>query len=190
MTKYYYNNLDLRLLLNLLAESHGPATCLRVLALFDTEFNEALIVPDIIFPTFPPQISKRECTKNIAFDDGKTIKQKEVEIYNLDVSFEEAPASRGILMFMENISSMYTIELFPPTKKTCVIPVPVSKRSEKKSAVKSKDIHMTKIDNVVHKVLEDLEVSKEYRIRVNTIVDGHTLGHRTESFGPLKSKNY
>ena len=85
---------------------------------------------------------------------------------------------------------MYTIELFPPTKKTCVIPVPMAKRREEKSAIESEDIRLTKIDNVVHKILEDLEVSKEYKIRVNTIVDGHTLGYRTESFGPLKPINY
>ena len=189
MTKYYYNNVDLRLLLNLLAESHGPAICLRVLALFDTDFNEELIVPDINFPTFPPKIRKRQSSKNVAFENEKMVKQEEVEIYNLDVSFEEAPARKGILMYMTNISFMYTIELFPPTKRTCVIPIPVVKENEPKSAFKSEDIHLTKLDNIKHKLLEDLEVSKEYTIRVNTIVDGHTLGFRTESFGPLRPNN-
>ena len=190
MTKYYYNNLDLRLLLDLLAESRGLAISLRVLALFDAEFSEELIVPDIIFPNLPPKIGKCETSKNVAIDDGKPFKQDEVEIYNLEVSFEEAPANKGILMFMENVSSLYTIELSPPTKTTSIIPVPKAKISKKKSHLESEDIELTKRSNVVHAVLADLEVSKEYKIRVNTIVDGKILAYRTESFGPIKSNNF
>ena len=37
----------MRLLLNLLAETHGSSTSLRVLALFDPEFNTELKIPEI-----------------------------------------------------------------------------------------------------------------------------------------------
>ena len=36
--------------------------------------------------------------------------------------------------------------------------------------------------------ITNLEISKEYTIRVNTIINGKTLGYKTESFGPLQEK--
>ena len=184
MTKYYYKNTDLRLLLNLLAESHGPATSLRVLALFDSEFNKDLKVPDIIFPTLPPTKSKRVGSKNISVDDGGMFEQEEVEYYNLDVSFDHAPANEGILAEMKgDISVMYTVEIFPHTKETSIVAVTLPPRGQQPPSLNEDEIEMAKKDDKVGNVtLKELTPSKEYTICVNTVVDGKTLACKMETF--------
>ena len=59
LKQYFFGNPDVRMLLNLLKESKGLASALRVLALFDENFYEDLKVPDIYFPNLPPKIEKR-----------------------------------------------------------------------------------------------------------------------------------
>ena len=193
LTKYYFNNKDLRLLLDLLAESHGPATSLRVLALFDTELNLSFKAGDIKLKQSLKY--KREDSKNVAIDDGETFVQEEVEVYDLQVSFKNATAKEEMLKHMNEMSFMYTIEIFPPTKKCSVIPVTFETQSKKQSNVLEVDmvekgdkdkigIRLTELEN--EKTLKELEVTKEYTIRVNTVVNGKTLASKIESFGPLK----
>ena len=178
--------------MNLLAESHGTATSLRVLALFDSDFNKNLKVPDIIFPTLPPTKSKRVGSKNISIDDGGQFEQEEVEFYNLEVSFDHAPANKGILAEMrKDISFMYTVEVFPPTKKTSIVAVPVPTPGNKPASPSEEEIEMEKKgDKVGNVILEELEPTKEYTICVNTVVDGKTLACKMETFKwGHKSKN-
>ena len=179
-------------MLNLLAESHGPATSLRVLALFDSEFNKDLKVPDINFPTLPPTKSKRIGSKNISIDDGGMFEQEEVEFYNLDISFDPAPANEGILAEMKkDISLMYTVEIFPPTKKTSIDAVTIPIQAQQPPNPNEDEIEMAKKgDKAGNVTLYELEPSKEYTICVNTVVDGKTLACKMETFKwGNKSKN-
>ena len=184
LTKYYYEHSDLRLLLNLWAESHSLATSLKVLALFDPQFNKDLKVPDINFPNLPPKKAKRTGLKSICIDDGGVFEHQVVEIYNLDVSFDHAPANDGILAeIKKNIPFMYTVEIFPSTKKTSIIVVDVPLHLQKPSTQKYDDIEMENIrDNAGNVTLEELELSKEYTISINTVVDGKTLACKVKTF--------
>ena len=176
MTKYYYDNHGLKLILDLLAESHGATTCLRVLALFDSEFNEELVVPGIIFPCMP----KFKGVNNI--EEMRNDTERNVQCYDLHVKFQDAPSKAGILEFMNVKTFSYIISLHPPTKST----------SSFKIMAKKKYNHtgegMEKSPQEYFCMLEDLDISKEYVIRIDTNLNGKVLGNRREYFGPIRYK--
>ena len=191
LCKYYYGNPDLRLLLNLLAESSGTETSLRVLALFDRELNNSFKPEDIKFQ-FQKQHSRLSST-NVVREKNcqKTFIQKEIEVYDVKVTFKHAPARNGIISHMKEIQRdiqfMYTIELSPATKTTYVIPVIIDRPKFANDQLSIEDKEGTTKSNLVKELehiapLRDLEFSKEYSVRVNTIVNGKTLAYRTETF--------
>ena len=201
----------MRLLLNLLAKTHGPSTSLRVLALFDPEFNKEMKIKSIDTgekidgKVVAPKIRMRQSAQNIIVDDSGEFEQEKVEVYNLDVSFDDAPAlTDGVLSIMKcyepDTSFMYTIELFPPTKKTSVIACTRDQvTNSKDSKEKSEETELEKLENGTElrekstgqfkETLEDLEIKQEYTVRVNTVVNGKTLSSKVIHLDPIKSKN-
>ena len=178
MTKYYYDNHDLKLILDLLAESHGATTCLRVLALFDSEFNEELVVPDIIFPSMP-KFKSVNTTEQMMNN-----KERQVRCYDLPLKFRDAPFKAGMLRFMEVKTFSYIISLYPPTKSTSSYEIMA------KTKYIQKEGEIEKSPQEYFCMLEDLDISKEYVIRIDTNLNGKELGNRTEFFGPIKKKYY
>ena len=75
MTKYYFDNPDLKLLLDLLDAVHGTATCLQVLSLLDSEFNEEWVIPDIV-------ITAASNLRSTFSGDMKTDKENQMQNYN------------------------------------------------------------------------------------------------------------
>ena len=195
----------MKLLLNLLAETHGPSTSLRVLALFDVDFNKELKVKTIDTgrkvdgKKVLPEITQRQSSQNIIDDESGEFEQEKVEVYNLDVYFDDAPAlNDGVLKVMKDCTSdtsiMYTIELFPPTKKTSVIPyqVPEIKESKEEPEEAEKLEMNEKGENNSRQwrgKLEELEIKQEYTVRVNTVANGKTLSSKVIHLDPIKSKN-
>ena len=201
MERYYFENRDLRFLLDLLADSSGISSSLRVLALFDQEFNNSFKPGDIKFTEGP--CYKRKGKRNVAIGEGNLLEQEEQDVYDLTVTFEHARALNGVFSHMKDISLIYTIELIQDTQKIYVIPVQIE--SQKKYAngdlgvAEKGDIEATGLalidktgastmgsqSNQVKELetiepLRYLSVSKEYAIRVNTIVNGKTLAYTTE----------
>ena len=184
-----------------------------MLALFDKELNNSFKPADIKFPD-EPKYHKRKSSKNIATDDGSILQQREEDVYDLQITFQHAPAINGVFSHMKDISLMYTVELFPPTPKTSVIPVIIGNHkkcanndlelgekentdgthlalNEKTSdwqypAISEATPVKTELENI--EPLKDLQIPQEYWIRVNTRVNGKTLAYRTEWFGPIKPK--
>ena len=130
--------------------------------------------------------------------------QEKVEVYDLDVYFDDAPAlTDGVLKVMKgyktDTSFMYTIELFPPTKKTSVVScqVPETRENKEKSekVEKEEGEEMKKMENgengsgELRAKLEELEIKQEYTVRVNTVVNGKTLSSKVIHLDPIKSKN-
>ena len=189
MAKYYYDNQDLRLLLDMLDVSHGSATCLRVLALFDSEFNDELVVPDIIFPS-PPKMTKLESSDKKSNDIELDAYENSVRSYNLEIKFHDAPSKDGILSFINASNLQYVISLYPTTKSTSIITVLVNSKTVNPIGRKIDDKHKAESLQEYTCMLEDLNVSTEYFIRINTVLNGKVLGYRTESFGPIKYKAY
>ena len=185
--------------MDLLAESNGPATSLRVLSLFDTEFNESFRPKDIVLKKVKQY--ERQSSSNVVLDGDDMFEPQKVDVYDLKISFKNASAKDTILKEMKNLTFMYTIEVFPPTSKTSVIPVTCEEEENKRNIapvdlaekgdnditngmpLKEKEGANCKDD-----VIEALDVSKEYQIRVNTILNGKPVASTMESFGPLKLK--
>ena len=169
--------------MDFLAESHGRATSLRILSLFDTEFNEIFRVPDIVFPKLPPRIEKRVTINNILTCIGDKCEEEKQDRYDLEVSFDHAPANDTIFKHMSDKDHfLYTVEILPRTTKSSVNAVEnTSNHSEA-----GKDELGEKGKKAGNITLLDLEPSKQYTIRVNTVVNGITLGSRKETIGPVK----
>ena len=180
----------MRLLLDLLAECHGPATSLRVLALFDKEFNKELMVPDITFPNLPPKIEKRKTTKNlIGLEETTCIEQYE-ERYDMEITFKPAPAEYTLFHYMKNMVFIYTIELSPSTTKTSIIPIANlgDKTLELDGTFGKTSSTSGKWKQVGEShLLENLDPAKEYTVQVNTVVNGITLASIIETFGSINT---
>ena len=181
MTKYYFDNPDLKLLLDLLDAVHGTATCLQVLSLLDSEFNEEWVIPDIV-------ITAASNLRSTFSGDMKTDKENQMQNYNLRIRFEDAPSRAGISDYMNVINFGYMVSLYPPTKSTSSIKISI--RSESHSSVNNKNLDVqNETTSLEHScTLVDLDVSREYAIRIETILNGKILGNRTEFFGPIKCK--
>ena len=201
LERYYYNSKDLRLLLDLLAESSGAAASLRVISQFDTEFNLSFNPGDVKLTKIDqdPIFS----SKNIIGEGDDPFEQTKIDAYGVKVNFEHAPAYTGIYKHMKNLAYMYTIEVLEKTgdttKKIQVIPIAIDNNasSDKENLGSKKQINNDGTDipliSGTSPVLEmesvepitNLDMSKEYIIRVNTMINGKTLGYKIESFGPV-----
>ena len=182
MTKYYYDNHDLKLLLDLLNVNHGTATCLRILALLDSEFNDELVVPDILF-TAPPKFRTHTSDQKYNDKEGKKVRN-----YDLEIGFQDAPSRAGILKYANMTNFCYMVSLHPRTESTSCAQISVRSESKNSMCSKNDDLVTTNQSLQYTYMLEDLDASKEYAVRIDTIVNGQTLGNRTEFFGPIKLK--
>ena len=97
----YYNNKDLKLLLDLLAASSGIAPCIRILCLFDKNLRQMAKVGNL---KFMHQENEAE---------GKV---------DLGVEFEDPTAIKNIFSQLDNAVCVYTIEITPtlPSVSICM----------------------------------------------------------------------
>ena len=126
MDKYYYNNKDLKLLLDLLATNSGVVTSLRVLALFDKSLREKCKPGDLTFSK--PHYHERKTETNIANEEGVTERIDKTKVYDIGLRFSDAPASNQIFAFLKSSTCLYTIEILPPTPNFSVEAVKVRMR--------------------------------------------------------------
>ena len=195
LDNYYYNNKDLRLLLDLLSERSGYAASLRVLALFDKELSLKFKPGDldISFKDF----RQRKAEINIWNQEGKiTQEENESKTYDINVKFLAAPAMDEIISRIKTITSvtcMYTVEILPPTPRSSVKPVTVDNimaqddindmREEGKGGTEAIKL-TTSTSKLLNVVLEGLDTSTEYCICVSTVVNGRSLAQRSERIKP------
>ncbi len=91
----YYNNRDLKLLLDLLAESSGIAPSIRVMSLFDKRFRGRTQ-------------AKNLCVERTGAD-------------TVSACFEDAPTLTDIFAHIDGVACIYTVEIRPPTaSSSCV----------------------------------------------------------------------
>ena len=160
MNKYYYENPDLWLLLNLLTETQGLGSSLRILSLFDAKITTHFKATDVkITLAKQPIADEGEDAENIRFA--------------VNVLFSDAPAKDGIFKHLKvdmKKTIMYTTELFPSMTNSTLKQPPKS--------IPNKDVFVSQID----------DISKEYTVRVSTWVNGKVLAFEEVSFGPLRKK--
>ena len=160
LNKYYYENPDLWLLLNLLTETQGLGSSLRILSLFDARITSHFKATDVkITLAKQPIADEGEDAENIRFA--------------VNVLFSDAPAKDGIFKHLKEDMKktiMYTTELFPSMTNSTLKQPPKS--------VPNKDVFVSQID----------DISKEYTVRVSTWVNGKVIAFEEVSFGPLRKK--
>ena len=90
----YYNNRDLKLLLDLLAESSGIAPSIRIMSLFDKDFR--------------------------GLSEPTNLKVEMTDDNNVTVEFDDAPTMKEIFPHIKQVACIYTVEIQPPTKNSSV----------------------------------------------------------------------
>ncbi len=95
----YYNNKDLKLLLDLLAESSGIAPSIRILSLFDPEFRSK------------SEVRALRVKRSVTDEKGDAAV----------VEFEDAMTVRDIFSEVHEIAVIYTVEITPPTSRSSVV---------------------------------------------------------------------
>ena len=191
----YYNNKDLKLLLDLLATSSGIATSLRVLALFDKNLRFKSEPSDlrVSLVSYHDTVEESDTTIN---EEGQITGTK---VYDVDVEFGDAKAFKELFSQIKKAAFVYTVEINPPTARSSIkaikpfVEVPTGVENGADVGVEMQPL--TTIQNVTpeHRPtasrmkvsLYDLDPRLEYSIRVCTIVNGKTISRKTEK---LKSK--
>ena len=114
LNKYYYNNRDLKLLLDLLAANSGAETSLCVLALFDNGLGDSCRPGDLKFTK--PHYHETETETNIANEIGVIERIDKTKVYDIGLMFEDCPAMTQIFSFIKHAVFLYTVEVLPSTR--------------------------------------------------------------------------
>ena len=161
----YYNNRDLKLLLNLLTCSSGLAPSIRILSLFDADFRAKSEV--------------RNLSVNRS-DSGETVK----------VEFADAVSVAEIFSQAKEVAFIYTVEILPATPKSSVaIFNPGAGDSHGHGVTNATgDTEMQPLNNGKAKSTEfvGLDPDKEYSIVISTVADGRTIARKREIIKPKK----
>ena len=125
----YYNNKDLKLLLDLLASSSGIAPCIRILCLFDKNLRQMAKVGNLKF-MHQENETEGKVDLGVEFEDPKAIKNifsqldNAVCVYTIEItpslpsvshfkkSFGISRHPKNILKFLESLKIFYTFCLF------------------------------------------------------------------------------
>jgi len=195
----YYNNKDLKLLLNLLAESSGLASALRILALFDDDLRVKMQPSKV-------KITKSAMPKYISTTDEAN--DEDSKEYDVKVSFLNAEAVEHIFSDKDAFSHLYTVEISPPTDKCAQVTsirIGADGKPKKGPSIFAFETTEENYDDIVdiggqgepdtvalklgqNKTpstrmsvsLDGLSLEQEYVIRVCTVVNGHTIAKKTE----------
>ena len=198
----YYNNRDLKLLLDLLATSSGIATSLRVMALFDKTLRFKSEPSDLKVSLVQYHDTHLEY-ENVASEEGGIQESTErSKVYDVEVEFGDARAMKELFSQIKKVACVYTVEINPPTARSSIKAVKVGQsyadvvkgsfdgsgvEMQPLTTIQQTSSNQTGKDSTMKVCLYDLEPSKEYMIRVCTIVNGKTISRRTERIKPKSS---
>lgn len=121
MENIYYNNRDIKLLLDLLATCSGVEQSLRILVLFDSKLKSYLCPGDLKFvdQSYHSYIPVNEVNiSTIAGVHEETCVKKLV--YDLSIEFSEAIIMTHLLRNVKDIVGIYTVEIYPRTPRSTI----------------------------------------------------------------------
>jgi len=162
----YYNNRDLRMLLDLLATSSGVAPAIALMTLFDKDFREAM-KPEIRYV-----MASRE--KGIA-----------------EVQFQEPKSGvRAALTDIHGVHLMYVAEILPPTDTAVevfdskFVPDEECNENGKEASICRGDIELAPLKGFIQRAsFSGLKKDVKYTIKIRTIVNGKTICSTSENVG-------
>ena len=201
---FYFNNPDLKLLLDLLAVASGIPHSLRILVLFDRSFRLRFQPGPFKFTNLYYHDSNGKI--NIAEkDSGMSVEEKRKNVFNVTLEFKEAVAINKVFGKRKELSCIYTVEILPRTARSSITTAinlgnsgwKWALQEMKRHKLESQSTPQTKVKEL-EKVSEksmftnwkvrlyDLEIEKEYTIRASTIINGKSIAQRIEK---LKAKD-
>ena len=155
----YYNNRDLKLLFDLLAQSSGVSLSIKILSLFDKQFRQK----------FQPNLLKfnKDCINN------KCVLQ-----------VEEQESYKTMSSLINKGAVVYTIELLPPVSKCPVATLTFNKDKVNVFNAQLRSFQISIIcylfqDVCKEVVFEDIDASITYKIRVTTNMNGKAVARKT-----------
>eukprot|EP00095_Tigriopus_kingsejongensis_P004023 maker-scaffold5_size1054832-snap-gene-1.14 protein:Tk04023 transcript:maker-scaffold5_size1054832-snap-gene-1.14-mRNA-1 annotation:"leucine-rich repeat-containing protein 8d-like" len=157
----YYNNRDLKLLLDLLAQTSGVAPAIRILALFDKGFKENTLPSDF----------------RVIRDGDKA-----------EIIFRDPPTVKELFSGSSDVTVTYTVELLPstPTSSVFVFTVGSDRESYTINAVGDTEQPITNNEGKTRRAFfTDLDPTEEYTIRACTVIGGRAIARRIEKVQPL-----
>ena len=201
---FYFKNPDLKLLLDLLAVSSGVTQSLRILVLFDRNFRLRFQPGPFKFSNlyFHDNHGKIHIAEK---DSGMSVEEKRKNVFNVSLIFKESVAVNKVFGKQNNISCIYTVEIFPPTARSSITKaINLGKRGwrwalkemrrQKLESVSSPSGQVSELEQVSEQSLfknwkvrlYDLEIEKEYTVRACTILNGRCIAQRIDK---LKAKD-
>jgi len=158
----YYNNRDLRLLLDLLATSSGVAPAIAIMTLFDKDFREAM-KPKIKYVVVSRELGIAE----VQFQEPKT-------------------GVRAALADIRGVHLMYIAEISPPAKSAVEA---FESKYVPEEGETNDDIEMAPLCGFIQRAcFHGLNKDVQYTIKVSTVVNGRTICQVSEDIEDYHEK--
>jgi len=160
----YYNNVDLRLLLELLTTSSGVAPAIAMMTLFDKGFRDAM----------KPKIKHIVASRELGI---------------AEVQFQEPKSGvRACLADLPGVHLMYVAEIIPPANTAVeafeskyVMEGGVENGSFSHLDEAKKDVEMGKLRGPIQRAcFEGLKKNVDYSMKISTVVNGRTISEVCE----------
>jgi len=163
----YYNNRDLRLLLDLLATSSGIAPAIAIMTLFDRKFMNAM----------------RPTIRYIAADRHKGI---------ANVQFVEPKTGvRVALADISGVHLMYLAEIIPPADTAVEAFETVDDEEEEEAENLAKDMEMAPLavsGHVLRASFWGLKKDQQYTMKISTVLNGRTISQISQGIEEYHEK--
>ena len=133
------------------------------------------------------------------------MEEKRKNVFNVSLIFKESVAVNKVFGKQNNISCIYTVEIFPPTARSSITKAHnlgkrgwrwalKEMRRQKLESVSSPSGQVSELEQVSEQSLfknwkvrlYDLEIEKEYTVRACTILNGRCIAQRIDK---LKAKD-
>ena len=121
MENIYFNNRDIKLLLDLLATCSGIEQSLRILVLFDSNLKSYFCPGDLEFvhETFHAYVPINEV--NISTISGIQEEACQMKIvYDVSIEFSESIIMANLLNNVDDLVGIYTVEIYPRTPRSTI----------------------------------------------------------------------
>jgi len=160
----YYNNVDLRLLLELLTTSSGVAPAIAMMTLFDKGFRDAI----------KPKIKQMVASRELGI---------------VEVQFEEPKSGiRACLADLPGVHLMYVAEIIPPAdtaveafESKYVMEGGVENGSFSQLEEAKNDLELGKVRRHIQRAcFEGLKKDVDYSMKISTVVNGRTISEVCE----------
>ena len=121
MENIYFNNRDMKLLLDLLSTCSGIEQALRILVLFDSKLKSYFCPGDLKFVdqshhAYLPVNEINISTNDGVLEDSCTKKL----VYDVSVEFSEAKIMANFLKNIPDLVTIYTVEIYPRTPRSTI----------------------------------------------------------------------